>query len=96
MIHATENFKSVKREPLVWRVPFFILAKLLLFVIGGGAMGQVVFKMFGLAVIGTWILLIGSVVTIMVMFYFRSKGEKLTIIEISRFTRNLKRIKEIA
>jgi sulfite exporter TauE/SafE len=95
MIYETEDFNAIKREPVLWRVPFFILGRLLMFTLGGGVIGEVFFKMIGLDSIGQWLFISGAIITIVIIFYFRSTKNKLGLNELGRFTRNLSRIKQI-
>jgi len=95
MIYEIEEFNAIKREPVLWRVPFFVIAKLLLLTLGGGVIGETIFSIIGLGFLGTVVFIVGTALTILVIVYFRSTKNKLTLSEMGRFGRNLSRIKEI-
>lgn len=95
MIYEIEDFNAIRREPVLFRVPFFVIARLLIFTLGGGVVGEVIFSTIGLDFLGQWIFITGAIVTIAIIIYFRSTNNKLGINELGRFTRNISRIKVI-
>lgn len=95
MDYSTEDFNAIKKEPVLWRVPFFILSRVLVFTLGGTVVTEVIFKIFGFRSIGNWLFIIGALITIGIFLYFRSTSDKLSIMELKRFLRNLNRVKKI-